>query len=130
MPLIFGVTGEDVDRELEVIRQVCLSGHRQIIQVFHQDRLRSSEIYYFYMELCHMNLHEYIHGHRSLVLQSNQRHANPFVFVGKDASTRQRTINLWTIVYEVSEGLKFVHSKRYTHRDLKPENGIRGFKLG
>lgn len=120
--LNFGISREDVRRELEVIREVCVSGQENIVQVYHQNRFRTLQVYYFDMELCCMNLSQYIHRDRNLLFGQGRAFTNDS-FVPNDCSTRLKTSNLWTIASHISLGLKFIHGKRYTHRDLKPHNG-------
>jgi serine/threonine protein kinase len=68
------------------------------------------------MELCAVNLEQYIHGRPVEMLHEP-------VFVSDDCSGHIRLLNVWTIGTHITQGLMFIHERNFTHRDLKPANG-------
>ena len=66
----------------------------------------NSSYYFFDMELCNLNLEEYIRGSakKSIVEEAP-----------KDS--------IFGIIREIASGLEFIHCHSEVHRDLKPRNG-------
>jgi serine/threonine protein kinase len=77
--------------------------------------------YHIDMEICQINLHDYIHN-RSRLESEDFLHKDVFVSVA--SSPFARISNVWTIVNHISKAIAFVHENQYAHRDLKPANGI------
>jgi hypothetical protein len=77
------------------------------------DRFSSGSIYFIDMELCTLNLHNYIYRTLEYI-----RHAsvlsNDRTFVIEDTSTHLKLINIWTIMDHVAQGLEFIHKNHYT----------------
>jgi serine/threonine protein kinase len=76
------------------------------------------------MELCNLDLNDYIHGVRRFNVESNIQGSSDLVLVRKDCTVQSRMRNVFTIMSHISKGLKFMHERKYVHRDLKPHNGI------
>jgi len=74
-----------------------------IVQVLRHGWLDSS-FYYFDMELCDLNLEQYILG-------------------GDESSITYDINKLWDIFREITRGLDYIHRLHHVHRDLKPRNG-------
>jgi serine/threonine protein kinase len=100
---------------------MCTTGHGNIVQIFYHDWFKSGSIYFIDMELCTLNLHDYIYR-----TDEYQRHAsalsNDPTFVVGDSSPHLELINIWTIIDHIAKGLEFIHENQYIHRDLKPLN--------
>jgi serine/threonine protein kinase len=79
------------------------------------------EYYYIDMELCDINLDDYIHGDRNVIFLTTRGFASN-VFVAKECSLLEKMRNLWTIMIHISQGLEFIHQNGQVHRDLKPRN--------
>lgn len=79
------------------------------------------EYYYIDMELCDLNLDDYIHGDRQASFPMARAHAIN-IFVSKDCSLLEKMRNVWTIMIHISQGLDFIHQNGQVHRDLKPRN--------
>jgi serine/threonine protein kinase len=123
MRMNFGLRPEDVEREVGALRALCMSlDHPNIVRVYDHGRFRTSAIYYIDMELCNINLHEYIHGNRPNHLAYDAHGNVPFIEKENGWSTLKLS-NIWLIICQLANGLDFIHSKGYTHRDLKPRNG-------
>lgn len=104
-----------------MFKYVCTTGHRNIVQVLQHDRFKSGSIYYIDIELCTLNLQDYIYR-----TEEYSRHTSGFsndpTFVVEDSSTHLKLINIWTIINHVAQGLEFIHENHYVHRGLKPLN--------
>ena len=118
---MWNISDEDIEKEVDVIVQICTTGHQNIVQVLRHEWFKSGSIYYIDMELCTLNLHDYIYR-----TEEYSRHAsvlsNDLTFVVEDSWTYLKLINIWTIMDHVAQGLQFIHEKNYIHRDLKPMN--------
>ena len=104
-----------------MIDKICTTGHGNIVQILLHDWFKSGSIYFIDMELCNLNLHDYIYR-----TEEYSRHASAFsnnlTFVVEDSSPQLKLVNIWTIIDHIAQGLEFIHEKHYIHRDLKPLN--------
>jgi serine/threonine protein kinase len=95
---------------------------RYIIDVLRHGMLNDARsIYHIDMEICQINLHDYIHNRPSLGCES---FLHKDVFVSQGSSPFVHVSNVWTIMNHISQAIAFVHKNKYLHRDLKPANGI------
>jgi serine/threonine protein kinase len=115
------ITDDDIDKEVDVIAQICTTRHGNIVQIPRHDWFSSGSIYFIDMELCALNLHDYIYRTQEYTRRASVL-SNNHTFVIEDASTHLKLINIWTIMDHVAQGLQFIHEKNYIHRDLKPLN--------
>lgn len=76
--------------------------------------LKHTHCYYFDMELCDMNLFEYIH--------SNANHSAKGLDRFDRLSPHSKVKQIWSIMEQISSGVAFIHGENFTHRDLKPSN--------
>lgn len=112
-----------VENEARILLK--LGDHRNITLILDHGWLPKPHSYFYIdMELCDSNLHDYIHGVRTL-----QDDTEPFddmkfpVYVPRNISLLTKLRNTWTIMSHISDGLKFIHAHSQVHRDLKPRNG-------
>ena len=116
------ISDEDIENEVDAIKQMCTTRHGNIVQILRHDWFKSGEIYFIDMELCTLSLHDYIYHTQEYsqhaTALSNDHHA----FVFEDSSPHLKLINIWTIIGHVAHGLEFIHERHYVHRDLKPLN--------
>jgi len=108
-------TWEDIEAEAEAIKKVCGKGcHPHIVEVLRIGELRNSSDYFIDMELCDLNLANYIYGENS---------ADGLPFYNKAATPPLRALQIWNIMSHIAKGAKYMHSIDMVHRDLKPANG-------
>jgi len=95
---------ENIKNEKRALLELYKAGgHPNIIEVFQHGTFSTGPWYYFDMELCAMNLKEY--------MSQEYPKSLPLVEVCR-------------IVREVTEGVVHLHRANLAHRDIKPQNGI------
>jgi serine/threonine protein kinase len=95
--------------------------HENIVTVLRHGMLDPTYFYFIDMELCAMNLEDYIRDvdkRRSILPPTKS-----IVFVQKTSSKQSQWQNTWTIMSQIAQGVEFIHRKKHVHRDLKPLNG-------
>ena len=117
-----GFDEKDIERaianELRVINKISQNGtHPNIITVLGTREMSSGDIYAFDLELCEMNLGQFIKGEYINTLGSQY-------FAPLCAGDVPECLTMWTIMRHLTNGLDYIHSLREVHRDLKPQNGI------
>jgi serine/threonine protein kinase len=106
-----------------VILKICMSEHRNIVQVLHHGWFQLYPDYFIDMELCSLTLYHYINKRATFVQQSPNLLSDP-TFVLDNCSTHLHLLNVLTIVDHIAQGLEFIHGEHYAHRDLKPANSM------
>ena len=88
---------------------LCTTAHRNIIQGFHHKHLRDYSAFFFIdMELCHVNVDEYMHGKSASMLM-----------VWDEAIDKGWGIFvIYRIMDHVLNGLAYIHSLDKVHRDI------------
>jgi serine/threonine protein kinase len=105
-----------IEHEVEVIRKICGKGaHPHIVAILKFGELLNTSYYFIDMELCDLNLKDFIHSPVS---------QNPSIpsFV-ENAPPQLRVLQIWNIMMQIASGLVYMHSLNVVHRDLKPANG-------
>jgi NIMA (never in mitosis gene a)-related kinase 2 len=105
---------EDVNNEIRALNKLCGQTSLKcsnLVKVFKHGILPNSSYYHIDMEMCEVNLNDYIQGVRPSISQER-------------VSTPVAVPEIWQIMGDISSGLSFVHSLGEVHRDLKPRNGI------
>jgi serine/threonine protein kinase len=95
-----------------MMRELCTTAHPNIVEVRDSGKFPSSPHVYIDMELCEMNLEEYI---KVVWTAARCEMEWPVDFMAKQ---------LWTIMNQITSGLEFIHRHNKVHRDLKPANGL------
>jgi hypothetical protein len=98
-----------VQNELRAIAKLCKHGHRNIIHVIAISDSLDSPYAFIDMELCDLNLEEYIKCNWTMIETAHQMAA--------------RELEIWNIAKQIVNGLVFIHGQKEVHRDLKPRNG-------
>src|SRR5271170_4843764 len=106
-----------IDNEVRVMTKLGSNGgHGNIIGILRHGWLNKDQWYYFDMELCCMNLEDFIYG-KYITALGNQ-YFNP-ISVGGEPDC----LKLFNIMRDITRGLEYIHKHREVHRDLKPQNG-------
>src|SRR5215472_8148461 len=99
---------DDIEKEVHAIDTICSTGHRNIVQILEHGWFKSGFYYFIDMELCALNLDDYIYRK-----QEYSRHAfelaNEPTFVVENASVHSKLRNLWIIIDHIAQGLEFIH---------------------
>ena len=111
---------EYVEREVKAIQKLC-SGpatHPNIVQVMNHGLLWNSPYYYIDMELCDMNLEDYLQQKPP----SSTAAVLPCCIKGGGLDA---LIQTWSIMSQIASGVVYIHRENQIHRDIKPGNGMR-----
>jgi len=104
-----------IENEVQAITKLCEKGaHLHIVRVLKIGELRDTRFLFIDMELCDLNLAEFIHCTRAQV-------SVPTYFI-KDLSPPLKVRQIWNVMLQITKGVKYLHSKDIVHRDLKPAN--------
>ncbi len=97
---------------------MCGKGpHPHIVTILQLGEFRNAHTQYYFidMELCDLNLADFIHGPAS---------SNPSIpSLVKNVSPPLRALQIWNVMMQIAKGLVYIHSLDVVHRDLKPANG-------
>jgi serine/threonine protein kinase len=96
------------ENEIRAMVKLCNRAHRNLITVFGHGEFDNATFMFIDMELCHMNLDEYNKASWTVAR------------FDWDSGHESR---LWKIMYQIANGLVFIHENGEIHRDLKPSNG-------
>ena len=114
----YDTTNDDIDNEVKAITKLCAEGvHENIVAVLQHGWLKRSPYYFIDMELCDLNLENFIYA------KSLDGFESEFESEGK-TQQEVRLANLWPITTDIVRGLRFIHVNGHVHRDMKPRNGI------
>lgn len=111
-----GFNNEHIKNEIRALDKICTEGILNIVKVLRHDVFPELNYYYIDMELCDINLEDYLY--KSWPTGLVAKGSRYFVSPAYDISI------VWEIVRDVACGLAFIHSREEVHRDLKPANGI------
>jgi len=80
------------------------------------------------MELCDLNLDEYIYHERPIFsyvgANRTERAPEELPFIQGHEDALAQMVNVWTIMIHIASGVDYLHSHGRVHRDLKPKNSI------
>jgi len=110
-----GTEAKVIENEVRAITKLCEKGtHPHIITVLKIGELRDTRFLFIDMELCDLNLAEYIHCTRAVS-------SVPTYFI-KDQPPPLRAQQIWNVMLHIAKGIQYLHNKDMVHRDLKPAN--------
>ena len=122
---------EDIEKEASTVNTfTSRGGNPNVLTVFANGWLVPSLLYYFDMELCEINLDDYIHCQRSRcvdIYHDTVETSDTAIFVAKESPLERTLQNIWTIMSHITRGLEFIHCCHHVHGDLKPRNSIGKF---
>jgi serine/threonine protein kinase len=123
-----GITMEAIKKEIEANNKLSTSAHPHVLRMFRFGPALTVNGYYMDFEYCEINLHEYI---QEIDLQKGPKLiAKLFPCSGDGRTDFEKTSNIrnvWSIMYEITNGVLFLHQNNLVHRDLKPGNSIHPF---
>lgn len=111
---MFRICGrDDIVRELQKIVRVCKDQTKNIVEVYDIGDISADSVaVYFDMELCSMNLQDYIQGDYNIDILRWRLPDEPNTLFG-----------LIGIMEQVMSGIEFIHGQGIVHRNLCPQNG-------
>jgi len=105
-----------IENEVRNLTELCQQGPPpHIVNVLRIGELRNTRYLFIDMELCDLNLVEYIYC-------TKPREAVPTFFI-KDQPPPMKACQIWTVLLQIVKGVEYLHHKHMVHRDLKPANG-------
>jgi serine/threonine protein kinase len=104
------------DNEVQMLKVLSKERHPHIVSVFRIGMLRNSQDLFIDMELCDLNLRDYIRG-------TKPRDLVPAFFV-RDQPPPMLARQIWHVMLQITTGVEYLHCQQVVHRDLKPANGI------
>ena len=103
-----------IRKEVDAIKKLCgIDTHVNITQVLNHGHLSNPIFYFIDMELCDLNLHEYIHA-------KNPSELLPYFSRGDGVKS---VLQIWTVMTQIASGVEYIHRQNQVHRDIKPVNG-------
>jgi len=117
-----GIDEADIEvaiaNEVRVLNKLRESGgNANIVTVFQHRWMAPGDIYVFDMELCEMDLSNFLKG--DYITALGRSYFDPMYKGGVP-----ECLTIWTIICHITRGLEYVHGLRELHRDLKPQNGM------
>jgi serine/threonine protein kinase len=107
-----------VEKEVRAIQRLCGPGaHVNIVQVFNHGLLWDFPYYYIDMELCEMNLQDYI---QSTTPADPSKSLPRFI---KGGGGTDSLLQIWTVMSQIGSGVEYIHCEDQIHRDIEPANG-------
>src|SRR5271154_106797 len=99
-----------IRKEVEAIKK--LDTHVNIIQVLNHGPMSKHIFYFIDMELCDLNLHDYIRGQNPSEL--------PYFSRGEGVKS---VLQIGTVMSHIASGVQYIHCQNRVHRDINPMNG-------
>ena len=116
-----GIDEKDIEaviaNEIRVINKLSENGgNPNIVTVLEHRWMGPGDIYVLDMELCELNLGQFIGG--GYITAVGQHYFDPV-----PTGVVPECLTMWTIMRHITLGLEHIHGLRQVHRDLKPQNG-------
>jgi serine/threonine protein kinase len=115
------VSDKEIRGETRAIDALRSGGHGNLVSILRHGWLPSKSEYFIDMELCHMNLGEFIEQQLDWEPFRCRRHPN--YLVKESFPIWWRTPELLRVIFQIVSGVVFIHKCQQVHRDLKPQNG-------
>jgi len=113
------ISENDIKNEMRAVAKLCMTAktHKNIVSVFEYGQL-SSFLYFIDMELCDLNLEQWIYR------AWDDDTPKKFPHLTVELSARARIGHVWDIMEDITRAVAFIHKECEIHRDLKPSNGL------
>src|SRR5271154_4477845 len=100
-------SGNEVLNEIRAAEKLCGPGaNRNIVPLFHHGRLANSHYYFLDMELCDLNLEDYIQRKWPSMVKEQIE-----LFVNVDQlDSKSRQGQFWGIMRDIANGVAYIHS--------------------
>lgn len=102
--------------EEQIVLKLCRGIHPNLIQVINLGEFQRYPYYRIDMELCALNLHDYIHSRQEF---DGIHGLPPFI---SNLDPLDKSIQILNIITQVASGLNYIHHFREVHMSLKPSN--------
>jgi serine/threonine protein kinase len=109
------VEAKVIEDEVKNLTEICQQAHPHIVNAVRIGELRNTRYLFIDMELCDLNLVEYIYCTRP-------RELVPTFFI-KDQPPPMKARQIWRVMLQIVKGVEYLHQNQVVHRDLKPANG-------
>jgi serine/threonine protein kinase len=129
IPLSSEFSKSTVINEVRAITKLCeVVVHQNLVKVLQHGWmtlgmqhgwLPTGEKYFIDMELCDLDLYNYIYQTVQWTTICSRERSTYFVAT---MSTDRRFRNIWSIMEQATRGVAFIHKQGEVHRDLKPTN--------
>ena len=107
---------EEIENEKRAIKKLYgRHAHENLVKVLRLGTLVKSSIYFIDMELCDLNLNDYIYPKGETQVSIPRLVETP---------SSLKVEQIWNIMNQIANGLTFIHSQTEIHRDLKPSNSM------
>ena len=105
----------DIVNEVRAMELLCRGLHDNIIAISSHGRLLPLHAFYFIdMELCDLNLQEFI--------ESTKKNVHGLMDWDVTIETGSGLFAICAIIQQILMGVNFIHSHNEVHRDLNPQN--------
>ena len=106
------LSDDEIRNEFRAVEKFGRNINDHLVAVFRHGKLSDSPYYFIDMELCSMDLNQYIYQFRS---DGDLRFQNSL-------PVRVDVNDIWKIMRDISDGVAFIHNHTEIHRDIKPTN--------
>lgn len=129
--MIGNVLEQDLANEIRAVQKLCsLDRGKFLVHVFHHHEGSSGmfphDLHQIDMEFCVKNLRDGINSQSTSLREMLTKLAASEIETHDEEFTYQlgaKAFGIADVLFQVLEGINFIHSQNEVHRDLKPENG-------
>jgi len=108
------LSDDEIQNELRAVDKFGRNTNEHVVAVLRHGKLPNSPCYFIDMELCEMDLNQYIY----------QTQADRDLYFKNSLPVRTDVNDIWKIMRDISDGLAFIHKHMEVHRDIKPTNSM------
>jgi len=108
---------EVLQKEVMAIKKLCgPDAHINVVQVLAHGQLPNAPYYFIDMELCDLNLDDYIHWEPSAKL------SKLMLYIIRETGSVS-PLQICVVMSQIAVAVEYIHQKGHIHRDIKPANG-------